>query len=110
MGFSPEAVSPSTSSSSSSSSRNVATVPASFTADQPSDDQEAYVAAQTSEILRCLKLTDVTGNKGGKMMTWKQVGERFDRIAFHRLGFPGRVVKWSDFAYCIGTYEMHPIQ
>ncbi|KAI4329693.1 hypothetical protein MLD38_028048 [Melastoma candidum] len=110
MGFSPEAVPVSPSTPPPPPSRHVSAIPALLPHAQCSDQ----VAARSSDhILGCLRLTDATGNDGTEMMmttatamTWKQVEERFHRVAYPRHGVPGgRVARCSDFAYCIGMEQ-----
>jgi hypothetical protein len=45
-----------------------------------------------------LRFVNVTGSGG---MEWKDVDERFDRLALTKNG-PEPVVNWSDFGFCIG--------
>ncbi|XP_024027378.1 respiratory burst oxidase homolog protein A [Morus notabilis] len=36
---------------------------------------------------------------------WKEIEKRFDRLAITASGFDQHVVKWSDFAFCIGMQQ-----
>jgi hypothetical protein len=51
-----------------------------------------------SGIEGLIRFVNVTGSGG---MEWKDVDERFDRLALTKNG-PEPVVNWSDFGFCIG--------
>ncbi|KAI3412448.1 ATP synthase subunit gamma [Psidium guajava] len=95
--------SPCSSSSSSSSSSYGASVvpvqtgsPSPANRDHPSDDEDGGAAAATSLVIRRLRFLDASAKH------WKQVEERFDRIAVSHRDGTEPVVKWSDFAFCVG--------
>jgi hypothetical protein len=65
--------------------------------------QNGEVSMAESGIEGLIRFVNVTGSGG---MEWKDVDERFDRLALNKNG-PEPVVKWSDFGFCIG--ENHNI-
>ncbi|XP_062170231.1 respiratory burst oxidase homolog protein F-like isoform X2 [Alnus glutinosa] len=107
------------SSPSSSSSFSASIVPLiSYSPVQTTDDQGTTVPAhdgslgstqllQNGEVsmaesgIEGLRFVNVTGSGG---MEWKDVDERFDRLALTKNG-PEPVVNWSDFGFCIGMQE-----
>lgn len=105
---------PVSSSSSSSNYFNASIIPLSFSPEQTNikhgtqwfqaenqwtnlaQNGEASMARASVELPRFICISDHGGG-----VEWKDIGKRFDRLAFTRNGLEP-VVKWSDFGFCIG--------